>query len=264
MPNLQIATFNLKSDLLCLGAHAWAKRRELILRMLRELNADITGVQELTPRMRSDLSRELTDCTLVGRGRCRNFLNEHADIVVRNGLRVLSESTFWLSKKPDRVSSLIAPRYPLSWIFPRICTTAEVTLPEGQRIRVFNTHLDVLSEGLRRWQLTFICRRISQYQESDPLPTLLMGDFNASPKARSIQSLENGYGFPGVRLRCITADTDGGTYHHFHGGEGIRRLDYIFASEEFSLIDAQVIRSCYDGRYPSDHYPLLALLKLST
>lgn len=260
---LRVATFNLKSSLLGLGVHNWKRRRELIFRIFRELNADIAGVQELTPRMRADFEQELSDYNLIGEGRGGCLLDEHSDIAVRNGYKINFGSTFWLSKQPNRFASrMFSPLYPLSWIFPRICTVAEVYV-NSRRIRVFNTHLDVSSETARCIQLKIICRHISLYQDKDPLPTLLMGDFNTKPDSRSIRALLNGgFGYKNVRLRSI-AETDlGGTYHFFRGGDGGRRIDYIFASEDFQPVKIEIIRSSYDGLYPSDHYPIAASLRL--
>ena len=43
---------------------------------------------------------------------------------------------------------------------------------------------------------------------------------------------------------------------------GSRWIDYIFATPEFSLISAKIVRTSYDGEYPSDHYPLSVRLAL--
>ena len=120
-----------------------------------------------------------------------------------------------------------------------------------------------MSDAARYIELRIICRQISAYQEHDPLPTLLCGDFNAKPDSRSIKELaDNGCGYENVRLYNLSEGI-GGTYHFYRGGEGSRSIDYIFASKDFQLSDFEVIRSSYDGLYPSDHYPLIASLRLA-
>ena len=260
---LRVASFNLKSSLFGMGIHKWKRRRELVIKMFRELKADITGVQELTPLMRRDLENELSDYNLVGRGRGGRLLDEHSDIAVRNGLKVTYDDTFWLSKDPSRFHRIFSILYPLAWIFPRICTVAEVNLGD-RRIRVFNTHLEVSSETARFLQLRLICCQISRWQEKDPLPTILMGDFNTDPNSRSIHALiDNGFDHPNVRLKSVAEGIKGGTFHFFKGGMGKRRIDYIFASEEFHTLSTEIIRRSYDNEYPSDHYPIIATLALS-
>ncbi len=255
---IDIATFNLKSSLFGMGIHKWKRRRALVLRMMRELGSDIIGVQELTPLMRRDFENELHEYNLVGLGRGGGFLDEHSDIAVKNGLGVSYDGTFWLAKKNHR---LFSPMSPLAWIFPRICTVAEVKVGE-RRVRVFNTHLDVSSEAARCAQLRLICRQISERQKKEPLPTLLMGDFNTKPGAKSLRLLADGYGFDNVKLIGIAEGEAGGTFHFYKGGMGSRRIDYIFATPEFSLISAKIVRTSYDGEYPSDHYPLSVRLAL--
>jgi endonuclease/exonuclease/phosphatase family metal-dependent hydrolase len=39
------------------------------------------------------------------------------------------------------------------------------------------------------------------------------------------------------------------------------KIDYIFCSEHFDVVDASIIRTTMEGRQPSDHFPLTALLQ---
>ena len=251
-----VATFNLKSTGLGFGIHSWKRRREILRDEFSELDADLIGVQELTPIMKVYLEHELAGYNFIGRPRGGVIFNEHSDIAVRNGIKIDFNSTFPLSKnKSGRFFSL---RSPLSWIFPRICTVAEVEC-DGKRFRMFNTHLDVSSEAARIIQLRIICRRVAELNESDPLPTILTGDFNAKPDSRTVKLLEN----PELpKLVSVTSATVGGTYHFFRGKESGMRIDHIFASPEFKIESSDIFRRSWDGIYPSDHYPLLAKLSL--
>lgn len=253
---LRVATFNLKSTGLGFGNHSWKHRREMLRDAFRELDADLVGVQELTPIMKVYFEHEIADYNFVGLGRGGFVFNEHSDIAVRNGIKIDYNSTFPLSK--NRSGRLISLKSPLSWIFPRICTVAELEC-EGKRFRMFNTHLDVSSETARIIQLKIVCRHIAELNAKDPLPTILTGDFNASPDSRTVKLLEN----PDLpALESVTSGIPGGTYHFFRGKESGMRIDHIFASPEFKLISGEIIRRSWDGIYPSDHYPLLATLTL--
>ncbi|MGN1127988.1 MAG: endonuclease/exonuclease/phosphatase family protein [Candidatus Flemingiibacterium sp.] len=252
---LRVATFNLKSTGLGFGVRSWKRRREILRDAMLELNADLVGVQELTPIMRTYLEHELGGYNFVGLGRGGPIFNEHSDIAVRNGIKIAFESTFPLSK--NRSGRLISMRYPLSWIFPRICTVAELSVG-GRRFRMFNTHLDVSSETARMLQLRIVCRRIAELNSKDPLPTILTGDFNATPDSRTVKLLES-LDLP--RLTSV-ADTVGGTFHFFRGKEPGMRLDHVFASPEFTEVSCEIVRHSWNGHYPSDHYPLLVTLNL--
>lgn len=255
--NFTIATFNLKSDFLCLGRNSWEKRRERLFGLFSELDADITCVQELTPRMRAELSDRFSNYDFIGKSRCRGPLGEHSDIAVRSFFPVGDHHTFRL---PSSKSKLFAGLYPPGRLFPRICTTAEISLDGNQRIRVFNTHLDMFSDTVRGIQLSLIGAIIELHNRIDPLPTLLSGDFNALPDSPAMCAFRT---FAKNRLHMRDILSNGGaTLHRFRGGEGSGRIDYIFAGEEFGVSSAKTVRSDFDGRYASDHYPLLAALTL--
>ena len=108
--NVTIATFNLKSDRLAFGNNHWRHRRERLAAVLHSLGADITAVQELTPRMKRDLAEDFP-ARFLGEGRAGLF-DEHTDIAVTSRVNVCRHRTFSL------------PTGALSALFPRICTAA--------------------------------------------------------------------------------------------------------------------------------------------
>ena len=114
--NVTIATFNLKSDRLMSGANRWKHRRERLAAVLHSLGADITAVQELTPRMKRDLA-EAFPARFLGEGRAGLF-DEHTDIAVTSRVNVCRHRTFPL------------PTGALSVVFPRICTAAELAVAQ--------------------------------------------------------------------------------------------------------------------------------------
>lgn len=116
-----------------------------------------------------------------------------------------------------------------------------------QMVSVFTTHLS-LNPFLHRKQTDLIFKKISQ----SPNPTIVFGDWNMRPNKKawqkmtehfidtwSIQQPEQGFTFPSTRPRA--------------------RLDYIFASQDFSVINASVVTKIPNA---SDHLPLEATLKI--
>ena len=93
----------------------------------------------------------------------------------------------------------------------------------------------------------------------DPaLPVILMGDLNTGPTTEPAQALSK-----------ILTDT----YAQRHGAEGQQgtfggfqhrtdgaRIDYVWVNQKFEVKDAQIVRRQYEGRDPSDHYPVTAQL----
>ena len=105
-------------------------------------------------------------------------------------------------------------------------------------------------------------QHVVEVKEIRMSPGIDVGDFNTKPGAKSLRLLADGYGFDNVKLIGIAEGEAGGTFHFYKGGMGSRRIDYIFATPEFSLISAKIVRTSYDGEYPSDHYPLSVRLAL--
>ena len=54
-----------------------------------------------------------------------------------------------------------------------------------------------------------------------------------------------------------------GTFHGFRGGRSGPKIDYIFADRNVTVRDAAILYDNTEGRYPSDHYPVMARIRLS-
>jgi hypothetical protein len=52
-----------------------------------------------------------------------------------------------------------------------------------------------------------------------------------------------------------------GTAHGFDGRAGDGRIDWILHDNDFTTLDAEIVRTSYDGFYPSDHFPITAVLR---
>ena len=90
---------------------------------------------------------------------------------------------------------------------------------------------------------------------------------SAKPNSKPIRILaENLHDYDDLRLTSIWENfTQAEIFNTYHGFKGKRKgdpIDYIFFSEEFELEDAYIDQTSFDGRYPSDHYPLVATLRL--
>lgn len=267
----RVISFNLKRDLAFSldRANRWGTRREIAAKMIRDSGATIIGVQELLPNMREDVTRLLdVDYSILGFGRfsgTRPSSDEHSDIIIKNDCASVKLcKTFWLSNSPEKISR--------AWfaMFPRICTIAEVRLKRlGRTVRVFNTHLDHVSGLARLLGLKLILSYIERFNEENPMPTVLMGDFNAKYHSRPLQLLHNQmFENQTVRLTDVYEKMSPGeinnTLHYFKGKVkvGASPIDYIFVSDEFEVVSTRIITDSFNGRFPSDHYPLEATLRL--
>jgi endonuclease/exonuclease/phosphatase family metal-dependent hydrolase len=54
-----------------------------------------------------------------------------------------------------------------------------------------------------------------------------------------------------------------GTFHGFRGGEEGDKIDAVLRGPGWEVVEAEIVRDHRDGRYPSDHYPVTAVLRWS-
>ena len=40
------------------------------------------------------------------------------------------------------------------------------------------------------------------------------------------------------------------------------KIDFVFVEPGVEVLDASIVRTCRDGRYPSDHFPVTARIRL--
>ena len=66
-------------------------------------------------------------------------------------------------------------------------------------------------------------------------------------------------------FRVVQPDaTDVGTANQFTFGRvGGDKIDYVFVEPATEVLSADIIRTAVDGRYPSDHFPVIARVRLS-
>lgn len=257
---MKIMTFNIRADNVLDINNRWEKRKELVYKTIRKYDCDIVGLQEVTEKMYQDISKELSEYMIIGEGRTKKYFSEKNSLLIKKDYKILKHETFWLSKTPQRVGSTV-------WysLFPRICTSAVCKAPNGQIIKIYNTHLDCLLPKAREYGLKKIADDIKKYYEEESLPCVLMGDFNATPNSRVIKKFSGGEytnkKFIAVQEfdRTIYKKATMGT---FKGREKGMHIDYIFVSEEFNIKHVEIIRNNINGKYPSDHYPIMATIQV--
>ncbi|MEN6427543.1 MAG: endonuclease/exonuclease/phosphatase family protein [Phycisphaerales bacterium] len=138
---------------------------------------------------------------------------------------------------------------------------------------LFNTHLDHKSQPARQNGAILLSRRIAERKHADPV--ILTGDFNAAednPAIQYLKGLSELASPDGDLFKNPTPLVDSfrvahpneqvaGTFHGFQGGVNGGKIDYIFIQPDVVVKAAQILHDNKDGRYPSDHFPVLAVLR---
>ncbi|NNE35496.1 MAG: endonuclease, partial [Rhodothermales bacterium] len=128
---------------------------------------------------------------------------------------------------------------------------------------VFNAHLDHVGEQSREESSRLIVDRIASHVGDDPF--ILLGDFNAEPDSRVYSIITSDSARIGLNDASAAAEIAYGPGATFFGFEVNdlpgRRIDYVFVSESTSVTRYGVLTDQLEGRYPSDHLPVVVELR---
>lgn len=266
--SIDVMSFNIRYGSANDGENSWKYRREMVCEFVRDSGAEVIGVQEALAFQLDEIAEVLEGYEMVGVGREDGKTKGEFSAIFYDAERfnVTDSGTFWLSERPEEPGSK-------SWktACERICTWARlVEKDSGKGIYVYNTHFDHVSQLAREKGAALVAGRISGRKSDDPF--LLMGDLNAGEDNRVIRFLKGDEEIDGSKagvkmvdsFRVVKPDEEmvGTTNGRFKGKVNGAKIDYVFVSEEFRVVDAEIVRYNIDGRYPSDHYPVSAKLVL--
>lgn len=278
--SLRTMSFNVRyagtaDDLL--GANGWfnlsdplAGRRFKVQSVIEDYAPDILGTQELLDFQYQGLAGQLDDLGLglydsYGIGRDDGVsAGEFAAIFYRRDrFTRVDQGTFWLSLTPDVPGS----QYPGAGT-RRIASWVVLDDRQSrQRLLVLNTHLDNVSNTANQYSASLIRSRLPTLDAG--LPTLLTGDLNSGETSSVVRTLLGQSDPLGVQLvdsyRAVfpQRQSNEGTFHGYGGSPFGSRIDFILNSPEFTPVDASIVRTSFDGKYPSDHFPVTAQFRLA-
>ena len=253
---LTVMSFNIRYGTADDGPDRWELRRDQVFALLKAQAPDVIGLQEALHFQIDEILVALPEYRMVGVGRSDGGQGgEYAAILYRaSRLSVRQTSTFWFSDTPDIVKSN-------TWgaALERICTWALFDDKRGTPFYLFNLHLDHISQPAREKSATLLLNRIAA--RSPVLPVIVTGDFNtgeANPVTRAVAKVLRD------TFRVVHPDArEVGTANQFKLGTTTgEKIDYIFVDPRTEVISADIVRSSVDGRYPSDHFPVVASIRL--
>lgn len=255
--DLNVATYNLRFDNPNDGKNVWSARRDAVRALVRYHEFDLWGTQEGLGNQLKDLDA-LGDFARVGAGRDDGqHAGEHSTIFYRSARFALEDhGDFWLSATPEQPS--------MGWdarCCKRIATWARLRdKPTGQVFVVLNAHFDHEGVVARRESAQLLLQRGRAL--AGALPLIMMGDFNSTPDSEAYATI-------GAALRDARAISQTppygpvATFNDFDVTKPAReRIDYIFLSPQWQVLRYAVLTDSVDARYPSDHFPVVARLRL--
>jgi endonuclease/exonuclease/phosphatase family metal-dependent hydrolase len=260
---LTIMSFNIRYGTADDGENRWTARRALLLSVLRGQNADLIGLQEALDFQIREIVSAIPHYAVVGVGRDDGkAAGEYSAILFRRDrFNVGDAGTFWFSDTP----SVVASR---TWgnRITRICTWARLVDRGGHAFWHFNVHLDHQSQPSRERSTQLLAQRIEGRGDAEPV--IVTGDFNVgedNPALRVLLDAPPGTTAPFIdTFRAVhPAVREVGTFTAFKPGQtGGPKIDYVLVQPGAAVLAADIVRTSRRGRYPSDHFPVVARVRL--
>jgi len=256
---LRVMTFNIRTAEGRDGDDSWPFRKQLVAETIGRHDPDVVGLQEVLAEQTAFLEGELPQYRWLGVDRGLNGglgLSEAVPIFYRHAaLAPIESGTFWLGNPPNGDQRRGRGS--------RIVTWARFHhLESGREVYVYNTHF-TLREG--QTQLESAARINQQLAALAPSsPVVVMGDFNAHAGSSETWRVATSQGLVDAWDVALERQGPPITSNGFgpppDWGEG--RIDWILVRGPIVVPTVATIVHSVAGRYPSDHYPVLATLKL--
>ena len=260
--SVRVMSFNVRFGKADDGPNHWDLRKDLVIKTVREFDPDILGTQEMMEFQAEFFRQHLPKLAYHGTSRIpADKQQEQCAILYRKSrFEEVDAGHFWLSNSPDQPGSI-------SWdsSLPRMVSWVKLRDKQDSRDEffVFNTHFDNVGQEARMQYAAVLRRRILSL--ADGARVIVTGDFNSAEDSIAHRVLLFGTKqlslsdtFQAVRTK---RNPDGeSTSSRWNGNRKGGRIDWILCSEHWKVLDAAIDRSHDGGRYPSDHYPVTAVV----
>jgi endonuclease/exonuclease/phosphatase family metal-dependent hydrolase len=255
---LTVMTFNIRYGTAQDGENRWNARRDLLFDVIREQDPDVLGLQEALDFQIDEILAALPAYAVVGVGRedGRRGGEFAAILFRRDRLQVAESATFWFSDTPGVPGSR-------SWgnSVTRICTWARFIDRDGRGFWHYNVHLDHQSQPSRERSAALLRQRVDA-RSVQAEPAIVTGDFNVGERNPALEILRAA-GFLDTFRVQHPDERRVGTYTGFKmDNDAGEKIDYILVQPGAAVLRADIIRTARDGRYPSDHFPVVARVAL--
>jgi endonuclease/exonuclease/phosphatase family metal-dependent hydrolase len=268
---IQVMSFNIRFGTAEDGDDHWKFRKPRTLEALQRRLPGLIGLQEALDFQVEEVCQALSAAFVpgtpkgprqdrhyrfvgVGRDDGRSKGEFSAIVYDAHRFQVKRSDTFWLSETPSVPDSK-------HWGngITRICTWAHFYDRAAKRhFYLFNTHLDHQSQASREEGIALILSRIKERGTDDPV--LITGDLNVGESNAVIAQIKQGGLFDTFR-KLYPDETNVGTFGGFRD-IGKEKIDYVFSDSAWTVEKAELVRDKVDGRWISDHLPVVAWVKL--
>jgi endonuclease/exonuclease/phosphatase family metal-dependent hydrolase len=258
---LCVMTFNLRFASPGPPPDGWVHRRPIVQAVIRQVSPDVLGTQEGIYQQLKDLHSDLPEYEWIGLGRDGGSRGEFMAVFYRSErLEPLEFDHFWLSDTPNVIASSTwgnTNRRMVTWVrfFNR---------QTKHQFYYVNTHFDHQVQKAREKSAQLVLDRVKKLRGD--LPVLLAGDFNATAGAnKAYDILVNKDAFVDTWAASQKRGEPYGTFGAYRPPKkGGPRIDWILARGSVTTVWTEVVTFSKNGQYPSDHFPVVARVRLGT
>ena len=251
--SMNIATYNIRFDNPNDIGNLWKDRAPHLVNLIKFHQMDIIGTQEGMYHQLEEIKKEL-GFSYVGVGRDKGGMEGEFSAVFYNPekVKVLDQSTFWLSETPEYPSK--------GWdaALNRVCTWVKFESVDGKKFYLFNIHYDHIGQKAREESSKLVIRKIKEINKEN-LPIVFIGDFNVMPDNPAYKTVLDNSDMQDSRLISKTPSIGNqGTFNGYNWDklpEGI--IDHIFVSPNITVLRHGILTDNYGMKYPSDHFPVM-------
>lgn len=257
-------TFNIRVDtFLDVFGHGWGGRKKIAADTITRNAPDVVGLQEALNKQVRYLDSSLPGyaCYTAGRSNGKTRGESCAILYRKDRFHLIDSGTFWFSNKPNKPGSKGWGNIP-----PRICSWVYLTEKDtAGGFYVYNVHLDNLSQKSRARSVEFLAKMIGERKTDDPF--IVMGDFNMkidNPAMKFLCQTGCNTSYPKMYDAFETLHPGQargtGTRHGFNGKVNGPRIDHMPVCATAKILDVNIDRYNVKGKYPSDHFPVVATI----
>jgi endonuclease/exonuclease/phosphatase family metal-dependent hydrolase len=255
---ITVGSFNVRYDNPRDSGNLWSSRLPRVAALIDFHEFDIVGTQEGLQHQLDGLQDLLPGYTYYGIGRDDGaFKGEHSAIFIKkDAFAILDKGDFWLSETPTK------PGFGWDAHINRICSWVllqhKVT---NKKMYCFNVHYDHQAMLARKESSKLILEKIKTIAGNTPV--ILTGDFNGDHSSEWYQLIANSGVLLDTYNRVTVPYKPNGTFQGF--GPNLNPdqvIDHIFTSSHFTVSRWGVLTDSYNGKFPSDHFPVLTRITL--
>ena len=262
---LRIMTYNIRYGTAPDRANLWEFRKDILVDSIQMFDPHLIGAQEVYLFQAEWLDAQFPRMHWYGIQRADGIPETGGNdelsaifFVLRDFLPI-EQGTFWLSETPDEWGSV-------GWDAAMARSAAYTKFlhqPTRQVFWFYNTHYDHIGAVARENSTRTILAHIDAHvPEGDPV--IVVGDFNTTAEKEAPWQVFIDAGFKDAWLEAPERRGPAATWGAFNPPdyESDRRIDWILYRGPVEALEVETVTHNQDGRYPSDHFPVYARLRV--